>query len=290
MLNKKKPAFVWMNGKFISYDESYIHVLTHSLHYSGAAFEGVRAYNGKAFKLEEHTERLLQSAKYMLLDVSYSAEEINEVVYQLLEKNSIKNAYIRPLIWRSAESMGIYTPGLSTSILIAVFDSQATFANNLRLKVGKWRKPSPESMPTQAKSSTHYGMAVVSQASAESEGYSDSLILDYEGFIAECNVANIFFGKGNTIVTPIADRFLNGITRQAMIIMAKQMGFDVKEERIGPWQLGEYDYSFLTGTAREIGGIISIDFEKSVSHFPDPQEKVKLLQAEFAKMVGKSTY
>lgn len=287
MLNRKIPEFIWINGKFVPYNESNIHVLTHSLHYAGAVFEGIRAYNGKVFKLEEHTERLLKSAEHMQLDIKYTAKEINDITYQLLEKNSIENAYIRPLIWRGAESVAIHTLDLSVNILIAAFESQAKFVSNLKLKLGKWRKPSPDSMPPQAKSSTHYGMAVAAQSMAQAQGYDDSLILDYEGFVAECNVANIFFGKGSRIVTPIADRFLNGITRQSVMLMAKKIGFEVKEARIHLEELADYDYCFLTGTAKEVGGIGTIDLERTVLNFPDPEEKVKLLQSEFAKMVGK---
>jgi branched-chain amino acid aminotransferase len=279
--------FIWINGKFISSNEAYIHVLTHSLHYSGAVFEGERAYNGKVFKLEEHTQRLLNSAKIMSLEVGYSAEEINKVTYELLEKNTLKYAYIRPLIWRGAESMGIYSPELSVNLLIAAVSSRIEPLNNLKLNLGSWCKPSPKALPPQAKSSAHYAMVITSQITASRLGYDDSLVLDEEGYVAECNVANIFFGKGNKLITPIADRFLNGITRQSVMEMAKNLGFEVVEARISLEDIGKYDYSFITGSAREIGGIGSIDLKESVITFPDSEGKVRLLQSEFAKLVGK---
>ena len=150
-----------------------------------------------------------------LVPIKYSAQEINAVTYELLEKNSLKDAYIRPLIWRGAESMAIYNSTLTVNMLIIMLPSRTEFLSNLKLNLSSWCKPSPKAFPPQAKSSTHYGMPVVSQITASNNGYDDSLVLDEEGYVAECNVANIFFGKGNKLVTPIADRFLNGITRQA---------------------------------------------------------------------------
>ncbi len=279
--------FIWINGKFISSEEAYIHSLTHSLHYSGAVFEGERAYNGKVFKLEEHTKRLLKSAEIMGLEIEYSATEINKATYELLEKNVLKDAYIRPLIWRGAESMMIYNPELSVNLLIAAIYSRIEPLNNLKLNLGAWCKPSARALPPQAKSSAHYATAITSQMAASKLGYDDSLVLDEEGYVAECNVANIFFGKDNKLVTPIADRFLNGITRQTVIEMAKNLGFEIVESRISLEEIGEYEYSFITGSAREVGGVGSIDLNDSIIMFLDPEEKVKLLQSEFAKLVGK---
>lgn len=292
MFNNKLPEFasdfIWINGEFLHLNKAYVHVLTHSLHYAGAAWEGERAYNGKIFKLEEHTNRLLKSAEYMgLVPIKYSAQEINAVTYELLKKNSLKDAYIRPLIWRGAESMAIYNSTLTVNMLIIMLPSRAEFLSNLKLNLSSWCKPSPKAFPPQAKSSTHYGMPVVSQITASNNGYDDSLVLDEEGYVAECNVANIFFGKGNKLITPIADRFLNGITRQAVIEMAKSLEFEVIETRIPLEALDKYEYSFITGTAREIGGVGSIDLGKIVHYFPDPDGKIKMLQSEFARLVGK---
>lgn len=279
--------FIWINGKFVPSNEAYVHVLTHSLHYAGAVFEGERAYNGRVFKLEEHTNRLLKSAEYMGLKIRYSAGEIIKVTYQLLEKNSLSDAYIRPLIWRGDESLGIYNSELSVNILIAAVVSKNNFVNGLKLNLGNWCKPSLKAIPPQAKSSAHYAMAIVSQITSSQLGYDDTLVLDEQGYVAECNVANIFFGEGNKLITPIADRFLNGITRQAVMVMSRNLGFEVVEARISLEDIAKYDYSFVTGTAREIGGIGLIDLGASIINFSDPEQKVKLLQSEFAKLVGK---
>ena len=183
--------------------------------------------------------------------------------------------------------MAIYNSTLTVNMLIIMLPSRTEFLSNLKLNLSSWCKPSPKAFPPQAKSSTHYGMPVVSQITASNNGYDDSLVLDEEGYVAECNVANIFFGKGNKLVTPIADRFLNGITRQAVIEMAKSLEFEVIETRISLEDLDKYEYSFITGTAREIGGVGSIDLGKIVHYFPDPDRKIKMLQSEFARLVGK---
>ena len=284
----KLSNFIWINGQFVPWDEANIHVITHSLHYAGAVYEGQRAYNGTVFKLGEHTERLFASAKVMGLKINYTSEQINKITYELLEKNNLKDAYIRPLIWRGSQSIGLAAPNLSVNIMIAAIHSKKDLINNMRLMLSPWRKAPVNALPPQAKSSAHYGMAIVSQTMAKDNGYDDSLVLDHEGFVAECNVANIFFGKDNKLVTPIADRFLNGITRQVVISMAKNMGFDAREERIKLEDLGNYDYCFMTGTSKEIAGVIEINVgDLGSCLFSDPLEKVKMLQKEFAILVGK---
>lgn len=279
--------FIWINGKFLVQREAHVNVLTHSLQYSGAVFEGERSYNGKIFKFKEHTARLLKSAEYMGLEIKYSVKEIKKATYELLKRNSLQDAYIRPFIWRGAESLKIYDSRLSNNMLISTFYSKNQFSNGLKLNLGKWCKPSAKSLPPQAKSSAHYAMATVSQIESSRLGYDDSLILDEEGYVAECNVANIFFGKGRKIITPIADRFLNGITRQAVIKMTKTLGFEVLEKRVSIEEITQYDYSFITGTAREIAGIGSINLNKSIIKFFDHEQKVKLFQSAFIKLVGK---
>lgn len=283
----KLAEYVWINGEILSWDEAKIHILTHSLHYAGAVFEGMRSYNGKIFKLEEHTERLLKSAEYMHLDVGYSADEINKATYEILEKNKLENAYIRPLVWRGAESLGAYNPILGTNLLIFPTESNPAFKSGLSLYVTPWCKISADAIPVQAKSSAHYAMLGISQKIAQDKGFDDSLILDQEGGIAECSTTNIFFGRDGLLVTPIADRFLNGITRQTVIEMACNMGLKVREERIRISDLEQYDACFATGTSAEIRGISSINDDKHKLNFTNESLVVKL-QNEYAKIVGKA--
>ena len=285
-LAKKLSDYVWINGKMIPWDDAYIHVLTHSLHYAGAVFEGERAYNGKVFKLMEHSRRLLKSAEDMYLEVEYSADEISDATKAILEKNNLKNAYIRPLIWRGSESLGVYNPVLTTNLLILAQESNPKFKNGLRLVVTPWRKVSEEAMPPQSKSSAHYAMLSISQQIANEQGYDDALILDRFDDIAECTTTNIFFGRDGELVTPIADRFLNGITRQTVVEMERSMGMKVREERLMLEDIEKYDACFSTGTSAEIRGISEINTGTSKLEFKN-HDLVETLQKEYAKLVGK---
>lgn len=285
-LSEKLADFMWMNGRIIPWDDGYIHVMTHSLHYGGAVFEGERAYGGKVFKLNQHTNRLLRSAKDMHLSVKYSDKEINDATNQLLKKNNLRNAYIRPLIWRNSKSLGIYSTSLDSNLLIIAYKSNPEFKNGLKLLLSPWRKFSENAIPVQSKSSTHYAMAFVSKKLAQNKGYDDALLLDQHDCIAECSTTNIFFGKGNVIVTPIADRFLNGITRQTVIEIAKTIGIKVYEARINLEDIKEYDSCFVTGTAAEIKGIKLIDAGSQSITFTNDAITSKL-QKKYAQIVGK---
>ncbi len=284
--SEKLAEFIWINGKIIPWDEAYVHVLTHSLHYSGAVFEGERVYNGKVFKLTEHTNRLLKSAEYMHLQVDYSLEEIKVATEDILRKNNLQNAYVRPLIWRGAESLGAYNPVLTTNLLILAQESNPKFRNGLKLWVSPWRKIAENAIPVQAKSSAHYAMLSISQKLAQDAGYDDALLLDQFDDIAECTTTNIFFGREGELVTPVADRFLNGLTRQMVIKLAKNIGIKVREERISLEDIKEYDTCFATGTSAEIRGISSIYTGKQNIEFIN-DKMVAILQQEYAKIVGK---
>ena len=284
--SEKLADFLWINGKIIPWNNAYVHVLTHSLHYAGAVFEGERAYNGKVFKLMKHTHRLLRSADYMHLKVEYSPEEIAAATIDILRKNNIKNAYVRPLIWRGAESLSAYNPVLKTNLLILATESNPEFRNGLRLCVSPWRKITEDAIPVQAKSSTHYAMLAISQKLAQDAGYDDALLLDQFGNIAECTTTNIFFGKEERLVTPIADRFLNGLTRQAVVELAENIGIKAQEKRITLEDIKEYDVCFATGTSAEIRGISSIYTGNRDIKFTN-NKMVATLQQEYAKIVGK---
>ncbi len=286
-VSQKLSDYIWINGEMVPWNDAYIHVLTHSLHYSGAVFEGIRAYDGKIFKLIEHSCRLIKSATEMHLKVDYSVDEISQAAKDVLKKNNLKNAYIRPLIWRGAESLGAYNPDLTTNLLILVQESNPSFKNGLRLAVTPWRKVGEDAMPPQSKSSAHYAMLSISQKMAQDQGYDDCLILDRFDDIAECSTTNIFFGRENELVTPIADRFLNGITRQTVIEIARSMGIKVREKRLMLEDIAQYDACFATGTSAEIRGISEINTgEGRYLNFPN-NDLVRKLQLEYGKLVGK---
>lgn len=285
-LSKKTSDYIWINGQFIKWEDACIHVLTHSLHYAGAVFEGLKSYDGKIFKFVEHTNRLFKSAENMFLKIEYSLEDIKKATYDLLEMNNLKNAYIRPLIWRGADSIALYSTAAKTNFLIMAQESNHPFVSGLKLCVSPWRKVDNNAFPVQCKSSAHYAMALVSQKIAKNAGYDDALILDPYDEIAECTTSNIFFVKDNILITPIADRFLDGITRQTALEIGKTLNMKVKEARLSLDDIENYDSCFITGTAAEIRGVSSINLDNKKIEF-NKEAIIIELQQEYAKVVGK---
>ncbi len=278
-------GYIWLNGEVIEAQKANVHIFTHSLHYSGAVFEGERAYNGKIFKLQEHTERLLKSAKTLYMDSPFSAEEIMEAHRLVIKENNIIEGYGRPLVFRGAESLNMTNKNLSINVLIAIIpNSSKPLIDKIELHVSRWRKPHPEAMPTQCKSSGHYNMIIIAQEEAKALGYDDALLLDWRGYVAECTTTNIFFVKGDRIFTPIADAFLNGITRQTIIELAGKLGLQVNEKYIELSELEHYDECFMTGTAAEIKAVNSIDLGSQKITFPK-NRITELLQQEYADLV-----
>lgn len=279
---------VWFNGELLPAKDAKIHILTHSLHYSGAAFEGERAYNGKVFKLEEHTERLLASAQTLQMKPNFSIQDIIFAHKLIMERNNVADGYIRPLIFRGAESMNMTNDILSVNMMIAATKSVPKVATDAHLHISKWRKAHPNSMPPQCKSSGHYTMMIIAQQEAKNSGYSDAILLDWRGYVAECTTTNIFFVKDECLVTPIADAFLNGITRQTIIELAHKLGLTVKEKHIELHEIMKYDECFMTGTSAEIKRVQSIDMSEAF----DGKKKIfednrisNLLTTEYSELV-----
>ncbi|WP_375319379.1 branched-chain amino acid transaminase [Candidatus Tisiphia endosymbiont of Oplodontha viridula] len=279
-------GYIWINGRFIDWQESKIHALTHSLHYSGGVFEGEKAYDGKIFKLEEHTQRLIESARALSIEVPYSFEDIIKAHQLLITKNNIKDAYIRPLIWFGSESLNLTNTNLSVNLLIAAVPSTPRYSSDLNVHIARWRKCHPNSLPPQCKSSGHYNMMIVCQKEAKFLGYDDAILLDWRGYIAECTTTNIFFVKGEQLFTPIADSFLNGITRQTIIKLAKELNLKVTEEHITLERVGEFNECFMTGTAAEVKGIKSINLGDQNIIFED-NKITNLLKKEYKDLVYK---
>lgn len=281
-----KPNYIWLNGEFIIWQDALVHALTHSLHYSGGVFEGEKAYNGKIFKLEQHVIRLIESAKILRLEVPYNFDEIITAHHQLLEKNNIKDAYVRPLIWQGSESLNLINPNLSVNLLIAAIPSIPRPSNPLKLHIANWRKSHPSSMPPQCKSSGHYNMMIPCLKEAKLLGYDDAILLDLRGYIAECTTTNIFFVKNDQLFTPIADNFLNGITRQTIIQLAENLNLTVKEEYLTLDSLAEFSEAFVTGTAMEVRGIKSVNINGRDIIFPD-NKITNLLKNAYSDLVRK---
>ena len=262
-----RSGYIWLDGKFIDWKKAKIHVLSHGLHYGSCVFEGARIYNGNIFKLNEHTKRLFLSSKILGFKLPYTEKEINKVCEQIIKKQSIKNGYLRPFAWRGSEMMAISAQNTTIHVAIATwemstyFDKRKKF-NGIKLQTSKWMRPPLNTAPTQAKAAGLYMICTLSKHIAEKKGFDDSLMLDSNGYVAESTGANIFFVKNNTLYTPIADCFLNGITRQTVIKLAKKNNIKVIEKRILPKELLKADEIFLTGTAVEITPISQIDNKK----------------------------
>ena len=260
-----RDGWIWMNGNFIPWVNATSHIITQGLHYASAVFEGERAYKGKIFKSEEHTARLFNSAKIIGITIPYSEEKITEAKNELIKKMNYSDCYVRPIVWRGSKQMGLSTNNADVNVAIATWDDWSSYFKiedklaGLRLITSPWKRPAPDTAPFEAKASGPYIICTMSKQFAEDRGYNDALMLDYRGYVAEGTGANIFFIKGNNIHTPIPDCFLNGITRQTVIKIVKDKGFNLVEKHILPEDISNYDEAFLTGTAAEITAIKSID-------------------------------
>jgi len=235
------------------------------LQYGTQVCEGERAYQGKIFKSREHSERLLNSAKIIRMPMHHSAEEIDTIKYEVMKANNLENCYIRAAAWRGAEQMGIDVDGTQTHMAVAAWDWGSYFdpevkQKGISLKSTEWRKPNPNSAPTASKTASLYNMSCIVKNEVKEAGYTDAFMLDHEGYVAESTGANIFLiNEAGEIHTPIADRFLNGITRQTVIGLAKDLGYEIIERRIKPEELTDFTEIFLTGSAAEITPVGKID-------------------------------
>jgi len=261
----KRSGKIWLNGKDIDWSEAQVHILSHGLHYASCVFEGVRVYGGEIFKLQEHTDRLFYSAKRMGMNVPYTKEEVNKATRQIVNTQKTQNGYIRPIIWRGSEMMAISAQKNKINVAIATWEWGSYFDPELKIKgiklnISTWRKPSPDSIPWDTKASGLYMINTLSKHEAEAKGYVDSLMLDYQGNVAEATGANIFFkNSAGELHTPIPDSFLDGITRQCVIEIAKSKGIKVVERKIKPEEISNFTGCFLTGSAAEVTPVASID-------------------------------
>jgi len=259
----KMDGKIWMDGEFREWTDANVHILTHALHYASSVFEGQRAYRGKIFKLEEHTDRLFNSAEILGMIVPWSKAEINDACNELLVINELTDAYCRPVIWRGSEMMGVSAQANTIHAAVAVWEWPSYFSpearmKGLRLEISKWRRPAPDTIPTQAKAAGLYMICTLSKHAAEANGYDDALMFDYRGRVAEATGANIFFVKGGELHTPTPDCFLDGITRRTVIDLAEKRGIKVVERAIMPDEMAQFEQAFLTGTAAEVSPLSQI--------------------------------
>jgi len=259
-----RDGFIWYNGEMTPWPDVRPHVLSHGLHYASSVFEGERAYDGEIFKLTEHTERLFLSARTLGMKMPYTVEEIDQACREVMAANKIVDGYIRPVAWRGSEMMAISAQNTQIHVAIAAWPWPQYFSPESRMqgitiKTTEWRRPAPESAPVFAKAAGLYMICTMSKHAAEAEGYQDALMLDYRGQIAECTGANIFFIKDGVIHTPTPDCFLDGITRQTVLGLARNRGYEIVERAIFPDELPDFSEVFITGTAVEVTPIAKID-------------------------------
>ncbi len=248
---------IWYDGELIPWRSANLHVLTHGLHYGSCVFEGERVYNDRVFKLQEHTERLLQSANYLGFEIPWSLQEVADFTIQTVKAQGYSDAYVRPVAWRGSEMMGVSAQDSKIHLAIAVWEWPSYFSpearmKGIRLDWSKWKRPSPESAPVHAKAAGLYMICTLSKHEAESKGYDDALMLDWRGQVAETTGANIFLVMDGALHTPKPDCFLDGITRRSVIELAKNRGYEIIERSIMPEELAKADEIFVTGTAAEV--------------------------------------
>ena len=261
----KRTGKIWYNDNLVDWGDVKLHVLSHGLHYASCVFEGERVDDGSIFKLEEHTERFFYSAKRMGFKIPYSENQINEASKKVISVQGVSNGYVRPVAWRGSEMMAISAQQTKIHVAIATWEWGSYFdpklkTDGIKLNISKWKRPSPESIPWDTKASGLYMICTLSKHEAESQGYTDSLMLDHEGKIAEATGANIFFkDKEGNLHTPTPDSFLDGITRRTVIEIAKTKNIKVIERKIETTELANFVGCFLTGTAAEVTPVASID-------------------------------
>ena len=261
----KRDGKIWYNNELLNWQDVKLHVLSHGLHYASCVFEGLRVYDGEIFKLEEHTDRLYHSAKRMDVTIPYSKDEMNRAIKKIVSVQNVQNGYIRPFAWRGSEMMAVSAQQTKIHVAIAAWEWGTYFDSKLKtegikLNISKWRRPAPNTIPWDTKASGLYMICTLSKHEAEKEGFTDSLMLDYEDNIAEATGANIFFKNvEGELHTPIPDSFLDGITRRSIIKLAKSKNIKVFERKIKPEELKSFIGCFLTGTAAEVTPVSQID-------------------------------
>ena len=281
----QREGWIWFDGELVPWTDAKIHILSHGLHYGSCVFEGERAYGGEIFKSTEHSERLKRSAELLDFAVPYSVAEIDAAKRLVLEKNGQTDAYVRPLAWRGSEMMGVSAQDNAIHLAIATWEWPSYFdpvqkMKGIRLDLADYRRPDPAIAPCASKAAGLYKICTISEHKAERKGLADALMLDWQGRVAECTGANVFFIRDGVIHTPIADCFLDGITRRTVIDLARRRGFEVEERRIWPNELKTFNECFITGTAAEVTPVSEIG-----PYFFQPGNMTKVLMEDYTAEV-----
>ena len=259
----QRNGVIWFNGEIVPWKDAKIHVLTHGLHYGSCVFEGERAYDGTIFKSRDHSIRFKNSAQIMDFEIPYSLDEIDAAKAKVVELNGGGDQYVRPVAWRGSEMMAVSAQHNKIHVAIAtwtwpsMFDPE-TKMKGIRLDIAEYRRPDPMCAPVHAKAAGLYMICTISKHRAEKKGCADAMMLDWQGRVAECTGANIFFTRDGALHTPIADCFLNGLTRQTTIALAKEQGMEVIERRIMPEELSTFNECFIVGSAAEVTPVAEV--------------------------------
>ncbi len=259
----RRDGVIWLDGALVPWADAKLHVLSHGLHYGSSVFEGERAYGGVIFKSTEHSERLHRSAEFLDFAIPYSVAELDAVKRAVVAANGVGDVYVRPVAWRGSEMMAVAAQNATVRVAVASWQWPSMFdmeqkMRGIRLDVAEFRRPDPRTAPSGAKAAGLYMICTISKHKAERKGYADALMLDWQGRVAECTGANVFFARDGALHTPIADCFLDGITRQTVIGLARARGIEVLERRILPDELSTFDECFICGTGAEVTPVSEI--------------------------------
>ena len=273
----KKGKYIWMDGKFVKWNDAKVHVLTHALHYGSSVYEGMRVYPvqvgkvaGKVskskvpaiFRLDDHLNRFMYSMEALQMKSPFTRKQLKDVMIEIVKKNKIDDGYIRPLAYYGYDRLGIFWDGLPVKVAIAALPWGAYLPNEMKMKISKWQRLSPKSVKIAAKVGGYYINSNYATADAKGAGADEALLLDEKGQIAEAACANVFFVKGRTIYTPAKGAILAGLTRDSVIDLARKFGLKVVEKAIKPGDIGGFDEAFTTGTATEVTAVVKIDSKK----------------------------
>jgi len=258
-----RDGSIWLDGKLVPWRDAKTHVLTHGLHYASCVFEGERMYGGRIYHLEAHTRRLFNSARILGMTIPFTEDEINKACIDTAAAQNLSDAYVRPVVYRGSEMMAVSAQQTKIHVAIAVWPWGSYFdpkekLKGIRLDIAQWRRPAPDTAPFEAKAAGLYMICTMSKHAAEAKGYADALMLDYRGLVAEATGANMFFVKDGALHTPTPDCFLNGITRQSVMALAKARQIPVIERHIEPGELDGFSECFLTGSAAEVTPVSEI--------------------------------
>jgi branched-chain amino acid aminotransferase len=259
----QRDGWIWFDGKLVPWQDAKLHVLSHGLHYASSVFEGERAYGGEIFKSTEHSERFRRSAELLDFEIPYSVAELDAAKALVVERNGIPDVYVRPVAWRGSEMMAVAAQSATIHVAIATWEWPSMFdveqkMKGIRLGMADYRRPDPKTAPSASKAAGLYMICTISKHQAERNGYADALMLDWQGRVAECTGANVFFSKDGALHTPIADCFLDGITRRTVMDLARRRGIEVIERRIMPDELPSFEECFICGTGAEVTPVSEI--------------------------------